>query len=234
MSGDHNLKTTESLVLMFEDCGADVIELGVPFTDPLADGPIIQMAAERALASGTTLTKVIHFVSAIRQKTDIPIVLMTYFNPLYKYGSNRFVTDSVSAGIDGVIIPDLPADEAHDLIKTSKLKNLDTIFMLAPTSTMDRIKLVARESRGFIYYVSMTGITGSKLNIDRTIRQSINNIKAVTKKPICVGFGVSKPTQAKAISSLADGVIVGSAIVKTLHHAPEKLKSFVTSLRKAI
>jgi tryptophan synthase alpha chain len=234
MFGDPDIKTTESLVLMLEDCGADVIELGVPFTDPLADGPTIQMAAERALANGITLTKIIRAVSAIRRKTDVPVALMTYYNPVYKYGATRFVKDAVNAGVDGVIIPDLPPDEAHDFNKASRQKALDTIFLLAPTSTTDRIKLVAKTSRGFIYYVSMTGITGSKLNINRTIKQSINKIKAVSNKPVCVGFGVSNPDEAKAMSTLADGVIVGSAIVKTLNHSPSRLKKFLTDLRKAI
>ncbi len=234
MSGDPDMKTTESMILMLEDCGADVIELGVPFTDPVADGPTIQMAAERALAHGVTLTKIIRSVSSIRQRTDIPIVLMTYYNPVYKYGVHRFVNDAVNAGVDGVIIPDLPPDEAHDFIKASRQKNLDTIFLLAPTSTADRIKRVAKESRGFIYYVSITGITGSRLNIDRTIKQSVNKIKAASGKPVCVGFGVSSPSEAKTISSLADGVIVGSAIVKTLNNSPSKLKKFLTNLRKAI
>ena len=234
MSGDPDIKTTESLILMLEDCGADVIELGVPFTDPVADGPTIQMAAERALAQGVTLTKIIRSVSSIRHRTDIPLVLMTYYNPVYKYGVNRFVNDAVNAGVDGVIIPDLPPDEAHDFNKASRQKNLDTIFLLAPTSTADRIKRVAKESRGFIYYVSITGITGSGLNIDRTIKQSVNKIRAASNKPVCIGFGVSGPSEAKTISSLADGVIVGSAIVKTLNYSPSKLKKFLTNLRKAI
>jgi tryptophan synthase alpha chain len=234
MFGDPDIKTTESLILMLEDCGADVIELGVPFTDPVADGPTIQMAAERALANGVTLSKIIKSVSTIRKRTDIPIALMTYYNPVYKYGDGRFVKDAVKAGVDGVIIPDLPPDEAGDFIKEARRVNLDTIFLLAPTSTEDRIRLVSKASRGFIYYVSMTGITGSQLTIDNTIKRSVNKIRSVSKKPVCVGFGVSAPDEARAMSSLADGVIVGSAIVKVLNTTPSKLKRFLVNLRKAI
>ena len=234
MSGDPDMKTTESLIMMLEDCGADVIELGVPFTDPLADGPTIQRAAERALANGVTLRGIIKAVSSIRKKTDIPIALMTYYNPVFRYGEKKFIKDAVSAGIDGLIIPDLPPDEADSFIREARAKALDTIFLLAPTSTDDRISKVARASSGFIYYVSMTGITGSKLTIDRTIRQAVKKIKAASDKPVCVGFGVSTPQDAEAISAVADGVIVGSAIVKTLNRAPSRLRSFVSALRKAI
>ncbi|GBE00343.1 tryptophan synthase alpha chain [bacterium BMS3Abin07] len=234
MFGDPDTGTTESLILMLEDCGADVIELGVPFTDPLADGPTIQMAAERALAQGVTLKGIIRAVASIREKTDIPIVLMTYYNPVYKYGDVRFVRDAANAGVDGVIIPDLPPDEAHEFISEARGRNLDTIFLLAPTSTEERIRLVARASRGFVYYVSMTGITGSKLKMDDSIKRLIGKIKAVSDKPVCVGFGVSTPDQAKAMAAVADGVIIGSAIVKTINTAPSKLEKFLLGLRKAI
>ncbi|UCG78647.1 MAG: tryptophan synthase subunit alpha [Nitrospirota bacterium] len=234
MYGDPDERTTESLVLLLEDIGADIIELGVPFTDPLADGPTIQSAAERALAKGVTLTKIIRAVSEMRKRTDIPIVLMTYFNPVYKYGTTRFVKDASRAGVDGVIIPDLPPDEAGDFIKEARGKDLDTIFLLAPTSTDDRIKLAAKSSRGFIYYVSMTGITGSKLSINKDLKESVKRIRSFTDKPVCVGFGVSTPAEARTVASLSDGVIVGSAIVKTLNESPSKLKRSVMALRKAI
>lgn len=234
MSGDPDIKTTESLILTMEECGADVIELGVPFTDPLADGPTIQRAAERSLAKGTNLSKIIRFVSSVRKKTDIPLVLMTYCNPVFKYGFTRFAADAANAGVDGVIVPDLPPDEAGDFVGEARHKDLDTIFLLAPTSTDDRIKLVSRASSGFIYYVSITGITGSKLVIDRSIKKSIRKIRAVSDKPVCVGFGVSTPEEAGITASIADGVIIGSAIVKTAHSAPSKLKRFLLSLRKAI
>ena len=234
MAGDPDLKTTESLVHLLEECGADVIELGVPFSDPLADGPTIQMAAERALSKGTNLTKVLRTVSAARKKTDLPIALMTYYNPIFRYGEKKFVEDAVNAGVDGGIIPDLPPDEGGRFNEMALRKGLDVIFLLSPTSTDERIRLASRASRGFVYYVSMTGITGSRLSIDRSIRSMVRKIRAVSGKPVCVGFGVSTPREAEVISKMADGVIIGSAIVKKVNASPSGLKRFLKGLRKAI
>lgn len=234
MAGDPSLEKTGEIVLMLEKCGADIVELGVPFTDPLADGPTIQRAAERALNSGVTLRKVIGFVEGLRQHTQIPLVLMTYYNPVFKYGEAGFVKGAVNGGVDGVIIPDLPPDEAGGLVKLSKKAGLATIFLLAPTSTDERIKKVANASRGFIYYVSMTGITGAKLLLDSSLRESVSNIRRVTEIPVAVGFGVSTPDEAGAISGVADGVIVGSAIVKRLHESPGEVEEFILRLRRAI
>ncbi len=235
MAGDPNLEKTIEYVRLLEKCGADIVELGVPFTDPLADGPTIQRAAERALKAGVTLKKVIALVKDLRQYTRIPIVLMTYYNPVFRYGEERFVRDAVSAGIDGVITPDLPPDEAAGLIRLSRVAGLDTIFLLAPTSTDNRIKKVAGASTGFIYYVSVTGITGSSLLIDDELYTSINRIKALTKKPVCVGFGVSTPEDAISISKVSDGVIIGSAIVKKIVEGSEEgLKDFLINIRGAI
>jgi tryptophan synthase alpha chain len=234
MAGDPSLESTKDIVQMFEECGADIVELGVPFTDPLADGPIIQRASERALNAGVTLKKVIAFVRELRQNTQIPIVLMTYYNPVFKYGEEHFVRDAKDAGVDGIIIPDLPPDEAGSLIRSSKKISLDTIFLLAPTSTPERIKKVAKASRGFIYYVSVTGITGSRLLLDGSIETLVSEIREYTDKPIAVGFGVSTPEEASAVSKVSDGVIVGSAIVKRLHESPDDLKRYILSLREAI
>ncbi len=234
MAGDPSLERTKDIVLMLEGCGADIVELGVPFTDPLADGPTIQRAAERALKEGVTLRSVISFVKTLRGSTGIPIVLMTYYNPVFKYGEENFVRDAAEAGVDGVIIPDLPPDEAENLIRLSKEVDLGTIFLLAPTSTEDRIKKAARSSRGFIYYVSITGITGARLLRDETMKSLVTKIKEITKKPIAVGFGVSTPEEAAYVASLADGVIIGSAIVKRLYEPMEDLKRFILELRRAI
>ena len=234
MAGDPSLEKTKEVVLLFEECGADIIELGVPFSDPLADGPTIQRAAERALLNGITLRKVISFVREMRQSTQTPLVLMTYYNPVFKYGLGSFVEDAVDAGVDGVIIPDLPPDEASDLIHLSKKAGLDTIFLLAPTSTEERIRKVAQSSRGFLYYVSVTGITGSGLRLDGSMDILLSAIRKHTNTPIAVGFGVSVPGEASAVAKMADGVIVGSAIIKKLHEAPEHLKEFLTDLRRAI
>lgn len=234
MAGDPSLERTAEVVLMLERCGADMVELGVPFSDPLADGPTIQRAAERALKAGVTLRGVIAFVKELRQRTELPLLLMTYYNPVFKYGEERFVADAADAGVDGVIIPDLPPDEAGGLISVARKRKFATVFLLAPTSIDERIEKVVRASRGFIYYVSMTGITGSRLLLDGSLKESISNIRRMTDNPIAVGFGVSTPDEAKAVSGVGDGVIVGSAIVKKLHESPESLEIFVRELRSAI
>ncbi|MBA3071877.1 MAG: tryptophan synthase subunit alpha [Nitrospirae bacterium] len=235
MAGDPSIEKTKEIVLMFEECGADIVELGVPFTDPLADGPTIQRAAERALKNGVTLKKVIAIVKDLRQKTKIPLVLMTYYNPVFKYGEKRFIADAKDAGVDGVIIPDLPPDEAGEFIRLAKNAAIASIFLLAPTSTEDRIKKVASSSTGFIYYVSITGITGAQLLLDGSIEKSINGIRRITDKPVAVGFGVSTPDEAKAVAVISDGVIIGSAIVKKAQVSLDKeLSDFVLKLREAI
>jgi len=234
MAGDPSLDKTVEMVRILEECGADVVELGVPFSDPLADGPTIQRASERALRNGVTLRKVVSLVRDLRQSTQIPIVLMTYFNPVFKYGIEDFIGNARVAGVDGVIIPDLPPEEAEDFIKLSKKASLDTIFLLAPTSTEERIRKVIKASSGFIYYVSMTGITGANLLLDGSMETLIPSIRKFTDKPIAVGFGVSTPDEAYAVSRLADGVIIGSAIVKRLHEAPDELKDYLAGIKEAI
>ncbi|MCE5195193.1 MAG: tryptophan synthase subunit alpha [Nitrospiraceae bacterium] len=235
MAGDPTIGKTKELVLILESCGADIIELGVPFSDPLADGPTIQRAAERSLNKGTTLRKIIGLVKDLRTKTKIPLILMTYYNPIFKYGEEAFIKDAEDAGVDGLIIPDLPPDEADELIKLTKKSSVAIIFLLAPTSTTDRIKKVASKSRGFIYYVSMTGITGAELSIDSSLGKSIDSIRRLTDKPIAVGFGISTPEDASSIAGFSDGVIVGSAIVKKIQeNSDESLREFVISLKKAV
>ncbi|MBI4690759.1 MAG: tryptophan synthase subunit alpha [Nitrospirae bacterium] len=235
MAGDPSIEKTKELVITLEECGADIVELGVPFTDPLADGPTIQRASERALKNGVTLKSVISLVRDLRTRTKIPLVLMTYYNPVFKYGEERFVNDAKDAGVDGVIIPDLPPDEASSFIRLTKKSDIASIFLLAPTSTEDRIKIVVKASRGFIYYVSMTGITGSQLLLDGSIEKSINNIRRITDKSIAVGFGVSTPEEAEAVSRISDGVIVGSAIVKKVQeNSDEGIRDFLLKLREAI
>lgn len=234
MAGYPSLERTREIMLLFEECGADIVELGVPFSDPLADGPTIQRASEMALKNGVTLRKVISHVKDLRQVTQIPIVLMTYFNPVFKYRLEYFVRDAKDAGVDGVIIPDLPPDEAEDFIMLSREAVLDTIFLLAPTSTEDRIKKITKVSSGFIYYVSITGITGANLLLDGSMELLISKIKKYTSKPIAVGFGVSTPVEALAVADVSDGVIVGSAIVKRLQGSHSDLRSYLISLREAI
>jgi tryptophan synthase alpha chain len=220
--------------------GADIIELGVPFSDPLADGPVIQEASQRALASGTTLKKIIQLVIDIRKTSELPIVLMTSYNPVFAYGLKPFVDDALSAGVDGVIIPDLPPEEAGEFDSYASKQGLDMIFLLAPTSTEDRIRLIADESRGFIYYVSLTGTTGVKSEVSGNLKSKVQAIKNVAKLPVLVGFGISGPEQAKEAAALSDGVIVGSAIVRlieqngTLADLEAKVGDFVTRVKQAI
>ncbi len=233
MAGAPSLKRTGELVRLLEENGADIIELGVPFTDPMADGPVIQRAAEVGIKRGVTLGKVIAFVKKTRKHTEIPIVLMTYYNPVLKYGLKKFARDAAKAGVDGMIIPDLPPHEADDFKREADKKNIDTIFLFAPTSTEERVKLVAKRSSGFIYYVSIAGITGAKLSIDKTTVRLINSARRHGGgKPVALGFGVSTPKEAQSVAALADGVIVGSAIVKRAQ-APD-LDKFVRSIRRGI
>jgi tryptophan synthase alpha chain len=234
MAGDPSLEMTRDIVLLFEKCGADIVELGVPFSDPLADGPTIQQAAERARMNGVTLREVIEFVREIRRETDIPLILMTYYNPVFIYGLENFVRNAVEAGVDGVIIPDLPPEEGTDLLRISRENPLDIIFLLAPTSTIKRIKTVAKKAGGFIYYVSVTGITGGHLMLDGSIEDSIRRIRQQTTKPVAVGFGISTPEEAAEVARISDGVIVGSAIIKQLHNSYKNLDVYLTSLREAI
>jgi len=233
MSGDPSLDATERILFDLEDAGADLVELGVPFSDPLADGPTIQRASERSLKHGTTLKKVLNLVRKIRKKTAIPIILMTYYNPVFKMGVIEFFKRAVDSGVDGVIIPDLIPDEAMDYIHTARRYNVDTIFLLAPTSTEERIKRVVRASTGFVYFVSITGVTGARLIMDKMMKETLNRIKNISKIPVAVGFGVSTPQEAKTVSRLADGVIVGSAIVRLIEQGKD-VKRFVKGLREAI
>ncbi len=233
MAGDPSLDATKKYVIDLEKSGADIIELGVPFSDPLADGPTIQLAAERSLQNGTTLRKVLRLVKDIRKTSDIPIILMTYFNPVFKFGIEDFIKQAVASGVDGVIIPDLIPDEAGEFISLSRASGLDTIFLLAPTSTQERIDKVTKASSGFVYYVSMTGITGSSLSIGSEMQETLNRVKKATNKPVAVGFGISSPKEASAVSGMADGVIVGSAIVKLIAQG-KNISTFVKKLKKAI
>ena len=239
-AGDPDLDTTKRLVIEMEKAGADIIELGVPFSDPIADGPVIQKASYRSLKAGTTLKKIIGLVKELRITTEIPLVLMTYYNTVFKYGVSEFVKDANDAGVDGIIVPDLPPEEGEGIIEEGKKKGLDTIFLLAPTSTRERIKMVASVSTGFIYYVSLTGVTGARESLPETVEASVNKIRKTTDKPIAVGFGISTPEQAKRIASFADGVIVGSAIVsaveKNINNPAliETVSGFVKNLKSGI
>ena len=216
-AGDPSLKKNEALALAFEKEGVDLIELGVPFSDPLADGPVIQAASQRSLQRGTNLKKILALVQAIRKKSQLPLVLMSYLNPIWYYGVGRFALDAKKAGVDGVIVPDLPPDEGREIGSAFRRQGLALIYLLAPTSGPERQKNVARASSGFVYYVSLTGVTGVRQELSKELSKQVRAVKRATRLPVCVGFGVSTPEQAKAVARTADGVIVGSAVVRALH-----------------
>jgi tryptophan synthase alpha chain len=240
MAGDPSLKDTEQLVVELEQAGADIIELGVPFSDPIADGPVIQQAAERALRSGTTLRSILSMVTRLRARTKIPLVLMAYYNNIHAFGPERFCQEAAQAGIDGLILPDMPPDEAGPLKGPAAAAGLPLIFLLAPTSTAARRAFVARQSQGFVYYVSLTGITGAKLRNVADVGKNVEKIRKITHVPVAVGFGVATPEDAANVAAIADGVIVGSAIVKLIaahRQNPEMVKhvaEFVRSLKTAM
>lgn len=240
MAGDPSLAETEQLVLALELAGADVIELGVPFSDPIADGPVIQQAAQRALQNGTSLRLILASVKSLRQRTNIPIVLMLYYNSIYAMGHEAFCQAAKEAGIDGLIVPDMPPDEAGPLKEPAEAAGLQLIFLLAPTSTADRRKFVARQSHGFVYYVSLTGITGAKLTNVADVGDNVEKIRKVSGTPIAVGFGVATPEDAARVSKIADGVIVGSAIVRLIEACRQdrdligEVAEFVRSLKAAM
>lgn len=215
-AGDPTLSMTQDLVLAFEDSGVDIIELGIPFSDPLADGLTIQASSQRAIKGGVTLEKILKTVEQIRLKSQIPIAFMTYYNPILHFGEKAFVARAKNSGVDGLIIPDLPPEEAGVLIKSARNEDLATIFFLSPTSSPERIKMVAKVSTGFIYYVSLTGVTGMRDELPQTVLEDVKRIKGNTKKPVCVGFGISKPKQVTSVGRISDGVIVGSAIIKEI------------------
>jgi len=240
MAGDPSLQDTERLVLELERAGADIIELGVPFSDPIADGPVIQKAAERALRSGTSLRKILATVASLRTRTQIPLVLMAYYNTIHAFGEARFCREAARTGVDGLIVPDMPPEEAGVLDAEASNIGLNIIYLLAPTSTPDRRAMVARRSRGFIYYVSLTGITGAKLTDWNGVRQNVGKILKATTVPVAVGFGVATPEDAAKVGEIADGVIVGSAIVRQIgdqqhdSRMAEHVGRFVQSLKAAL
>lgn len=215
-AGDPDLKITEELVFALEKAGVDIIELGVPFSDPMADGPTIQAASQRALKNNVSLSEIFDSVARIRKASDIPIALMTYYNPVFHMGDETFVEKAIQAGVDGVIIPDLPHEEAGDLRKVSVQKDFSTVFFMAPTTTDDRLKKIVSASTGFIYYVSLTGVTGARTQLSQSIASDIKRAKRLSEKPVCVGFGISTADHVREVGKFADGVIVGSAIIKEM------------------
>ncbi len=241
MACDPNEKITKELLEKLPKAGVDLIELGMPFSDPAAEGPTIQLAAMRALKTKCNIDKCLQLVKNFRKtNNDTPIVLMGYYNPVFVYGVERFVKTAVSAGVDGLIIVDLPPEEENELTKYSN-KKLDLIRLTTPTTDAARAKIIMKNASGFVYYVSVAGVTGVKTAITKEVEKAVNNLKKHTKLPVCVGFGINTPQIAKDISKTADGIVIGSAFIKMIEQnlkSPEKAVSecvkFAKAVRKAI
>ncbi|QGG47729.1 tryptophan synthase subunit alpha [Heliorestis convoluta] len=232
-AGDPDIATTKELVLALENEGAHIIELGVPFSDPVADGPIIQEATARSLAAGTTLASVLDLVKQVRQESEIPLILMTYYNLLLAYGLEEFARDGAKAGVDGVIIADLPVEEGDELREVLDPQGLALVPLVAPTSTQERLQRIAEHARGFIYCVSLTGVTGERQELPPDGEKLLQRMREVTDLPLALGFGISKAEQIPYMAEKADAVIVGSAIVKVIAqnlNEREKLVPQVASL----
>ncbi len=237
MAGDPDPGATERLVKILVDAGADAVELGVPFSDPIADGPVNQRAGLRALAHGMGVRPALDLVARLRTTLQVPLLFMTYYNLILKHGVGAFCRDAVDAGLDGLIVADLPPEEAGDLIAEARRVDLATVFLLAPTSTEERIRAVAVASTGFIYCVSRTGVTGVRDELPEDLADLVARIKAQSDTPVCVGFGISGPSQAREVAKIADGVIVGSALVSMIEEQSGDLKrigAFVRDLRAAV
>lgn len=214
--GDPDLDTSREVALAAVGAGADVIELGVPFSDPVADGPVIQRASERALKHGTTLEGVLGVAKEIRTKTNAGLIIFSYLNPILQYGLEKFCAAAVAAGVDGALVTDLPVEEAGDYLRAMKAHKLAPVFLAAPTSTDERLRAIAKCSRGFVYAISRTGITGARQELASDARALVERLRAYTKLPIAVGFGVSTPEQFAEVGSFADATVVGSAIVQCI------------------
>jgi tryptophan synthase alpha chain len=238
-AGDPNLETTGRLVEEADARGADVIEVGLPFSDPLADGPTIQRAAVRALERGTSLYRLLPVLAAVTGRIRAPLVVMTYLNPLHRYGFDRVTQDLAKAGVAGLIVPDCPIDESGPLARAAEAAGLDLVALAAPTSGPERLRRIARASRGFVYLVPLTGITGERTEVPAELVRLVRDLRSVTTKPIGVGFGISTPAQVAAVVQHADGAIVGSAIVRlveSLAEDPElvtKVGDFIAALKAA-
>ena len=229
-----------ALVLPMAEAGADMIELGVPFSDPIAEGPTIQRSSERALTSGTSLNSILELVSRLRPKLEIPLILMGYANPIFAMGFERFSKLASEVGIDGVIVPDLPPEEGAELYLSCNNAGIDGILLAAPTTTPERLTMLADRSRGFLYYVSLTGVTGARSEMAAGVEEGVRAAKASGSIPVCVGFGISTPDQAAEVAAYADGVVVGSAVVNLIEAAgsPDaavaSVASFIGELKAAV
>ena len=239
-AGDPSLALTKELILALENAGADILEIGVPFSDPTADGPVIQAAAQRALKSGATLTAILEMIKEVRRVSQIPIVLFGYYNPIFVYGGEKFARHAARAGVDGVLVVDLPPEEAPELREFTDAAGIDFIFLIAPTTGAKRTRQIAAGATGFLYYISITGITGTAAPKIADIETAVSKLRKITKLPVAVGFGITTPEQAGQIGKTADGVIVGSAVVRLIdenRNSPDLIKivaDFTGALKKEL
>lgn len=239
-AGDPTLDFTKDLAYHLEEMGADLLELGVPFSDPMADGSIIQRASFRSLRNGTSMSDVLRLVEEIREEVHIPLILMTYYNPIFALGEENFIDQAIRTGVDGLIIPDLPYEESGPLMEITKGTGLDVIAMLAPTSTSERKKRYCNGARGFIYYVAQLGVTGVREELPADLKDGLGTVKELTDVPVAAGFGIKTPAQAREVSGSCDGVIVGSALISLMDGAEnldDKLHAagdFVRALKQAM
>jgi tryptophan synthase alpha chain len=215
-AGDPSLRVTRELIPALENTGADILEIGVPFSDPTADGPVIQAASQRALKAGTTLEGVLDLVADVRKTSSIPIVLFGYYNPIFAYGTKKFSQAAKTAGVDGVLVVDLPPEEAQELKVHTDAAGIDFISLIAPTTPEKRLRKIAAAATGFLYYISITGVTGTAAPRIEDIKREVSKIRKITKLPLAVGFGISNPKQAAEISGIADGIVIGSAVVRLI------------------
>jgi tryptophan synthase alpha chain len=220
-AGDPSIERTVDCALALDAAGADVLELGVPFSDPLADGPVIQRASERALGRGVTLSHVLEAVREIRRTSELPLLLFSYFNPLLQHGLERLAGEAKESGMDGVLVTDLPPEEAGEWVALARKAELDTVFLASPTSSEERLSKVAEASRGFVYAVSRTGVTGERQSLSADARPLVERLHARTGVPVALGFGLSTPEQVREAAAVADGVVVGSALVRFLEEHPD-------------
>jgi len=235
--GYPSVEATLEVVPVLAGAGCDIIELGIPFSDPLADGATIQAASAAALAAGVTPATCLEVATELRRKVELPLLFMTYYNPVLHYGLDEFCAAGARAGIDGLIVPDLPPDEGGELDAASRKHGLDMVYLLAPTSTEERIRLIAGQSRGFIYLVSLVGVTGARSSVPEGLEDLVARVRQHASGPICVGFGIATPEQARRIGQVADGVIVGSRLIQLLNEDTppyDKIRQFITTLRAAL
>jgi tryptophan synthase alpha chain len=235
-AGDPDLETSERVIHALVEAGVDLLEIGFPFSDPMADGPTIQAAVERALAAGTTLHGVLAMVARVRQHTNVPIVLMGYFNPVFRYGAAAFARDAAAAGVDGLLLVDLPPEEAGEIHPHLRAAGIDLITLLAPTTQEERAARLAGQGEGFLYYVSMTGVTGSQKVDAQAIATAVARVRRNSPVPVAVGFGVTTPEDARAVAVFADAVVVGSALVQVIaaHGRSPRLIAEVTAFVRAL